>query len=451
MCGIFGVFNARKAAELTIIGLHGNQHRAIDYAGIVSSDGYNLYRERGVGTANEVFTKEMIDTLHGKSALGHIRYPTTVSDDDDNGSAGPILDNIQPIVGRYNGIPIAIAHNGTLTNTEALKEMLGPVRFISSMDTECILRLIEAHCTGSIEIDLRRVFSLLKGSFSLGIILPDRLIAVRDPSGNRPLSIGRLGESYFISSETCPFPNIEAEHVRDVEPGTMVSIDENGPREIRFAPREEKKCRFEGIYFSHPSSVVFGEGVSRFRMSIGRELERLFPAPGGADLVTPIPDSSNFIAMGYAESRRSGEFFPVIIRSHHAGGRTFIAANQAKRDVKISQKFAFTACEIKGKRIVVVDDSIVRGSTMPKIVRVLRRLGAKSVHVRIGSPPIKHPCRYGIYTPTYEELVSARLSPSEIRDWVGADTLEFLPLEVLERLSPNKESFCFACMSGKYW
>lgn len=442
MCGIFGVFNARKAAELCVIGLHGNQHRAIDYAGIVSSDGLNLYRERGAGIARQVFTREVMDRLHGKAALGHIRYPTVTDD--------KTRDNIQPIVGRYNGVQIAIAHNGNLTNTEALKEIVSSSKFSSSMDTEYILRLIELYSTGSIENDLRRVFPLLQGSFSLGILLPDRLIAIRDPSGNRPLSIGRLNRSYFISSETCAFPNMGAEHVCDVDPGTMVSIDERGMKVIRFAPRSEKKCRFEGIYFSHPASVVFGENVSRFRVSIGRELERLFPAPGGADLVTSIPDSSNFIAIGYGESGRSGKYFPVITRNHYIG-RTFIAATQAMRDAEIAQKFAFTVDEIKGKRLVVIDDSIVRGSTLPKIVGVLRLLGAKTVHVRIGSPPIKHPCRYGINTPTYEELVSAALAPWEIRDLVGADSLEFLPLEVLERLSLNKESFCFACMSGKYW
>ncbi|MGH2506935.1 MAG: amidophosphoribosyltransferase [Ktedonobacteraceae bacterium] len=441
MCGIFGVFNARKAAELTVIGLHGNQHRAIDYAGIVSSDSQHFYRERGAGLARQVFTKVMLDRLHGKDALGHIRYPTVTDDE--------TRDNIQPIIGRYNGQPVAIAHNGNLTNIAELQRLVPAARLSTSMDSEYLLRLLERNYTGNIEADLRSVFALLKGSFALTILLPNRLIAVRDASGNRPLSIGQSEESHFVSSETCAFPNVGAHHLRDVEPGTVVSISANGIEITRFANPQEKKCRFEGIYFSHPSSSVFGENVSRFRMAIGRELERLYPV-ADVDIVTPIPDSSNFIAMGYGESGRSGRYLPVIIRNHYVG-RTFIAATQARRDAEVAQKFTFTAEEIAGKNIVVVDDSIVRGTTLPKIVSQLRQLGARSVHVRIGSPPIKYPCTYGINTPTREELIAASYSPAEIRDRVGADSLEFLPLEALQELSPDKEKFCFACMSGNYW
>lgn len=440
MCGIFGVFNVPKAAEFTVIGLHGNQHRAIDYAGIVSSDDYNFYRERGRGLARQVFTKEVIDRLHGRHALGHIRYPT-VSDD-------PRRDNIQPITGRYDGMPLALAHNGNLTNTEELDLFLA-TKLSTSMDSEYIVRLLERRDSGNIEADFAAILALLEGSFALGILLPDRLIAVRDKSGNRPLSIGKLGDGYCISSETCTFPNVGAAHIADVEPGTMVSMGLEGLRVTRFAKPEEKKCRFEGIYFSHPSSKVFGENVARFRMVIGRVLEELFPVRE-ADIVTPIPDSSNFIAMGYAASQRSGVYFPVIIRNHYVG-RTFIAATQAERDEEVAQKFAFTAEEIYGKTIVVIDDSIVRGTTLPKIVRELRQLGAKAVHVRIGSPPITHPCKYGINTPTREELIAAFWSPKDICARVGADSLAFLPMEVLEKLSPNPETYCFACMSGKYW
>ncbi len=441
MCGIFAAFNARKAAELTVIGLHGNQHRAIDYAGIVSSDGTHFYRERGPGLARQVFDSEMLNRLHGKDAVGHLRYPT-VSDD-------ATRDNVQPIVGRYNGDPIAIAHNGNLTNVNELKKLLPDGRLSTSMDSEYILRLLEINDTGSIEDDLRNVFAFLRGSFSLVILLPGRVIAIRDKSGNRPLSIGQAGESYFVSSEMCVFPNVGARFVSDVESGTMVSFDKNGMRIIRFDSAVEKKCRFEGIYFSHPSSTIFGESVGRFRMAIGRELATLFPVPD-ADIVTPIPDSSIFIAMGYGESGRSGTYYPVIVRNHYVG-RTFIAATQAKRDAEVAQKFTFTASEINGKNIVVIDDSIVRGTTLPKIVQELRMLGAAAVHVRIGSPPIRYPCTYGINTPTRDELISARASPKEIRDQVGADSLEFLPLQVLESMSPHRKDFCFACMTGEYW
>lgn len=444
MCAIFGVFNRRKAAELTAVGLHGNQHRAIDYAGIVSSDGFNFYRERGKGLARQVFTENVLDRLHGKDALGHIRYPTVT---DDNAR-----DNIQPIVGSYGGKPIAIAHNGNLTNLNALRKILPDSRMSTSMDTEFILRLLEMRNTGEIEADLKFVFSLLQGSFSLGILLPDRLIAVCDKSGNRPLSVGRLKEGYCISSETCAFGHVAAKHLSDVEPGTMVSISIDGLSVKYFGDvnGERRQCRFEGPYFSHPGSIVFGEDIARFRIALGQALEERCPVEGGADIVTPIPDSANFIAMGYGKSRCSGEFFPVISRSHYVG-RTFIAANQALRDMEVAQKFTFNAGEIRGKRVVVVDDSIVRGTTMPKIVRVLRELDALEVHVRIGTPPIRFPCRYGINTPTQEELISNRLLSEEICRQISADSLEFIPLEAFKALSPHPEKFCYVCWDGNYW
>ncbi len=443
MCGIFGAVDIRQAAELTVIGLHGNQHRAIDYAGIVSSDGERFYREVGTGLVRRVFTKGKIDNLHGKDALGHIRYPTVADDE--------TRENIQPIVGDYAGTPIAIAHNGNLTNTEELKTLVPASQIHTSMDTEYILRLLEARATGNgnIEEDLVSVFALLRGSFALGILLPNRLIAVRDKSGNRPLSIGTFNGGYCISSETCAFPNVGAKYLADVAPGTMVSLSHRACFVKRFAQPDEKKCRFEGIYYSHPASKVFGESVSRFRMAVGRKLEELFPVHG-VDIVAPVPDSSIFMAMGYGESGRSGVYFPAISRNHYVG-RTFIAATQAKRDAEVAQKFTFDAEEINKKKIVVVDDSIVRATTLPKIVTELRILGAQEVHLCIGSPPITHSCRYGINTPTREELAAASLTPEEIRRKIGADSLKFLPLDALKALSPSPERFCFSCMTGEYW
>ena len=441
MCGIFGVYNAKKAAELTVIGLHGNQHRAIDYAGIVTSDGRNLYRERGRGLARQVFDKETINRLHGTHALGHIRYPTVTDD--------AHRDNIQPLLGVYGQGQIALAHNGNLTNTAELQVMLSNQTLATSIDSELILRLIEEKQSGDVVSDLTRIFLLLKGSYSLGILLPDRLIAVRDRSGNHPLSIGRQNGSYFMSSETVAFGGLDATFVRDVEPGEMIVIDRDGVHAHRFTDKAEKKCRFEGTYFSHPSSVVFGEPVAQYRRRLGRALERYCPAHG-ADIVTPVPDSSNLIAMGYAESGSSGIYDPVIIRSHYVG-RTFIAATQAKRDEEVAQKFSFTAPDIVGKKIVVVDDSIVRGTTLPIIVRKLKEYGAKEIHLRIGSPPILHPCLYGINTPDRGKLVSAQVTRESICYSIGADSLEFLPLEVLKQVSPDPESYCFACMDGNYW
>jgi amidophosphoribosyltransferase len=443
MCGIFGVFNVRKAAELTVIGLHGNQHRAMDFAGIVSSDDEHFYRHRGEGIARKVFDDPTIlNRLHGLHAIGHIRYPTGTDDTD--------RENIQPIEGRYGNMPIALVHNGNLTNKEDLRTRIPHVKLSTSMDTEYILRLIEKMHTGDIEADLTRVFSMLRGSYELGILLPHILIAVRDPMGNHPLSIGRLNGGYCISSETVAFTSIEgAEHLMDVEPGTMVCITRDGVRTVRFAEATEKKCRFESIYYSHPGSVVFGESVSRFRRALGVALEESAPVPG-ADIVTPIPDSSNFIALGYAQSGRSGVYDPVIFRSHYVG-RTFIVATQAQRDAESSGKSAFDSSQIAGKSIVVVDDSIVRGTTIPKIVAKLWELQAREVHVRIGSPPVRHPCTYGIHTPDISKLVSAQLTTEELRVRIRATSLAFTPLEVLQDLSPSPESFCFACMDGNYW
>lgn len=442
MCAIFAVFNARKAAELTVIGLHGNQHRAIDYVGIVSSDGTNLYRQCGPGLARQVFTPKMLDALHGRHALGHIRYPT-VSDDQTR-------DNIQPILGTYGSLPIAIAHNGNITNVAELRGKLSDPLMATSMDTEYILRLLQKqYNTGNIECDLAAVFEQLKGSYSLAILLPEMLIAVRDPSGNRPLSIGESNGSYFLSSETCAFGNVGAKPILDVEPGTMVIINWKGVRIVRFAKANERKCRFEGIYFSNPSSKVFGEGVTTFRMRLGEALEREHPVPG-ADIVAPIPDSSIYIALGYSRTSRSGEYFPVINRNHYVG-RTFIAATQAMRDEDVSQKFHFTVEKIAGQKIVLIDDSIVRGTTLPKIVAHLRKYDAKEVHVRIGCPPIAYSCIYGINTPDRDKLIAAHKTPQEVCEWVGADSLEYLPLEVLKGLSPDPESYCFSCMTGMYW
>ena len=440
MCGIFAVWNAEKAAELAVIGLHGNQHRAIDYAGIVSSDGANLYRKCGPGLARQVFTKEVIDSLHGKHALGHIRYPT-VEDD-------KTRDNIQPVMGNYGGSAVAIAHNGNLTNVVELKNSIAEP-MATSLDTECLLKLLQKTCTGDIVHDLAAVLTAAQGSYALCIILPDMLIAVRDPQGNRPLSIGKANGSYFVSSETCAFGNVDAQPVQDVEPGTMVLIDASGLRTVRFATAHQKKCRFEAIYFSHPSSKVFGEGVTTFRMRLGEALEQHCPVRG-ADIVTPIPDSAIYMAQGYARKGRSGMYFPVINRSHYVG-RTFIAATQAKRDEDVSQKFSFTVEKIAGEKIVVIDDSIVRGTTLPKIVAHLRKYGAREVHVRIGCPPITHSCHYGINTPNRSKLIASRMTTAEISTWVGADSLEYLPMEVLRELSPDPDSFCYSCMNGEYW
>ncbi len=442
MCAIFGVYHTRKAAELCVIGLHSMQHRAIDFAGIVSNDGRHFYREAHPGLVRIAFTAGMLERLHGLDALGHLRYPT-VQD-------GPGRDNIQPLQGIYDGKPISIAHNGNLTNVDALKLDLN-MPFATSLDSECILRLFEKYDSGDIVVDAAKVFSLLEGSYALCIMLPDVMIAVRDPTGNRPLSYGVSNGGYFVSSETCALTAVDAEGIEDIRPGELVSFSVAGVAKHRLFESSTtlKQCRFESIYLGLPSSTIFGKSVATFRRELGIKLEEVCPAHG-ADIVTPVPDSAMYMAVGYGESQRSGVYMPVILRNHYVG-RTFIAATQAKRDAEVVQKFSFASDEIRGKSIVLVDDSIVRGTTLPKIVRKLRTLGAKAVHVRIGSPPTVYPCRYGINTPTSEELIAAHQTPEEIRMSIDADSLEYLPLEVLRNLSPQPDSFCYACMNGEYW
>ena len=447
MCAIFGTFKVGQASRVTALGLHSMQHRAIDFAGIASSDGDALHRHRGPGLARQVFIESVLDSLPGSSAIGQLRYPTVV----DN----PGLDNMQPILGEWHSTQIAIVHNGNLTNTSQLRRQI-PERFITtSLDTEFALRLIEKQAqSGETDIEkaLMNVLPQLEGSYCFVLLLPDRLIAVRDPSGNRPLSLGKLNGGYCVASETCALTTVGAEFLDDIAPGTfMVFANGCENKVVRFADTNLHMCRFEGNYFAHPSSKVFGEGIDEFRKKLGRLLEDRHPVPGGVDIVTPVPDSANFIAMGYGESGHSGTFHPVIIRSHYAG-RSFIAATQLQRSSEVTNKFNFTDYSIRGKRIVVVDDSIVRGTTMPHIVNELRRLGAKAVHVRIGYAEFKYSCKYGINTPTTHELISNHLSPEDMRRKFGADSLELLSLSELKELAPaSTDSYCYACMSGQYW
>ncbi len=442
MCGLAGVIRAKKAAELAAIILHHDQHRAVDYAGIVSSDGVYLPRERGPGFVSDVFTGEMLDRLHGKTAIGHIRYPTV---DDD-----PTRDNIQPIKGIFHGREIAVAHNGNLTNLKELAKLIPSELRSTSMDTEYILRLLEAEESDNIEVALPNVLRLLKGSFELLVLLPDRMIAVRDPQGSHPLAVGRCGESYFISSETCALPSVDAEYLGDIEPGTFMTFKEDGyPESTRYAKAEKKQCVFELIYYGHPASFIFGESVGRFRMRLGVELETILGVEG-ADIVVGVPDSANLMAKGFGKSGRSGEDFTAIYR-HHNGDRTFIAATQALREEKVVKKFTFAAEEVKGKTVVLIDDSIVRGTTLKIVIAILMRMGAKEVHVRIASPPFRHPCRYGINTKSYEELIANKKTDEEICEEIGATSLKYLPMSALHKLVKTPDEFCFACMDGKFW
>ncbi len=441
MCGIFAVFNAEGAADLAFLGLHAQQHRAVEFAGMVTSDGATLHRHAGRGLVREVFRRTDLNRLTGRIALGHIRYPT-VEDD-------PSHDNTQPILANYREHEIAIAHNGNLTNVSELRRGLAGQKLVTSTDTELILRrfcLTEGNSPGEC---LGESLIGVRGSYALTLLFPDRLIAIRDPSGNRPLSLGKKGQSWFLSSETCAFETIKADFVRDILPGELLVVSDAGLEsyELRLPPVPLARCIYEQIYFAHPSSRIFGEYTSEFRIRLGQKLEAVHPVPSG-EVVVPVPDSSNFIALGYASSGRSGQFRIGILRSHYIG-RTFIEGEQRLREEKAEMKFLPVRSGLAGKVVVLVDDSIVRLTTMPKIVRLLRWVGAKQIHVRIACPEIVNPCRYGIDTPTKAELAAASMSLDEMRAKVGADSLEFLPLEELQKLSPEK-GFCYACMNGEY-
>ena len=448
MCGLFAAFKAKKAAELTCLGLQAQQHRAEDFAGIITSDRHNSFRYTGAGRVSQVFDQEKLDRLHGRSALGHIRYPTV---DDD-----PSRDNTQPIIAIYGNGYVAIGHNGNLTNTDLLKrELKGSAPLATSMDTECILRLFCGAGTGDIITDLEHALNHVRGTYSLAMLFtdPECLLLVRDPSGNRPLWIGRDGESWFAASETVALQKIGATIVRTVRGGEAVIISEEGLssyllRGLPVTPRAE--CIFEDIYYLHPASWT-GDGVSasEFRLNLGKKLAEIFPVPG-AELIIGVPSSADLIGRGYARALHKSELcMPGLVRSNYVG-RSFIAVNQALREAIADIKFSVDGYFVRNKSIVVVDDSIVRGTTIKKIVKMIFSHGAREVHVRIGCPLIAHPCRYGIDIPTYAELAAAVKSPDEIRLEVGATSLEWLPIEALRELVRFPDDHCFACMTGQY-
>lgn len=445
MCGIFGVFGANKAAELAMMGLHGIQHRATEFAGIATTDGTYLYRHAGPGLARQVFKdQKTLDRLHGRHALGHIRYGTSQKTRDDE-----YRDNTQPILGYYGGTQFALAHNGNLPDTQDLQKKLGR-SLMTTMDSEYLVRLLEKWQTGNIVADLRRLMTALRGSYALCLLFPDKMVAVQDPTHCRPLSLGTYEDGYFICSESCGFDGVDAKFERELFPGEILVIEApNGPRSWPAPESKLRHCLFELNYFSHPASQVFGRNVEDYRLALGKALEEYCPAHG-ADIVTPVPDSANLIAKGFSSTGRSGAYQMLMWRSHYVG-RSFIEESQVERDTTVANKFTFAPRAIEGKKVVVVDDSIVRGTTTRRIVRKLRQYGAKEVHLRIATPPIEHPCRYGIDTPTYEELISAGKTPVQIREELGADSLLFLPLEVQKKLTAAPKDFCFACMDGQYW
>lgn len=448
MCGIVGIYNHPEAANLAYLGLYALQHRGQEAAGIVTSDGTTLHLRKGSGLVADVFTEEVLKTLPGSSAIGHTRYSTT----GENSSQ-----NCQPILVNYSRGWLACAHNGNLVNVEKIRAELeanGSI-FQSTMDTEVLIHLMATSQKGSF-VD-RLVDSLLRvrGAYSLLFLTESRLVAVRDPYGWRPLVIGRKkgvsekDTTWVIASETCALDLLEAEFIREIEPGEAVIIDADGMQSLRPFPIPRKKalCIFEFIYFARPDSHIFGRDVYEMRKGFGRQLAREHPV--SADVVIPIPDSGVQAALGYAEE--SGIPFQFgLIRNHYVG-RTFIEPQDSIRHFGVKIKLNPVREVLRDKRVVVVDDSIVRGTTSRKIVKMIRDAGAKEVHIRISSPPTTDPCFYGIDTPTKAELIASSKSPEEIRKFIGADSLGYLSTEGLYWFEKNHgEWFCDACFTGNY-
>jgi len=440
-CGVFGIWNHPEAANVTYLGLYALQHRGQESAGIAATDGLGFHTEKAMGWVADVFTPERLRRLPGHRAIGHVRYST---------AGASRLRNAQPITANTARGPIAIAHNGNLTNAEALRDAMereGAI-FQSTSDTEVILHLLARAPAGPLEEQLRYALDQVQGAYSLLILTPEAMYAVRDPHGFRPLGLGRLGTSWVVASESCAMDLIGAVYEREVEPGEIVVFGDDGPRSLRLAaPGEPLRCVFEYVYFARPDTVLWGRTVHTVRKAMGRELAREHPVE--ADIVIPVPDSGVSAALGFAEE--AGLRYELgLIRNHYVG-RTFIEPRQGIRHFGVKVKLNPMRETLEGRRVVVIDDSIVRGTTSRKLVRMLRGAGAREVHMRISSPPIQWPCYYGIDTPTRRELIAASHTVEEIRRYLGADSLGYLSLEgMLKATGADPATFCHACFTGHY-
>ncbi|KAG9454395.1 hypothetical protein H6P81_007299 [Aristolochia fimbriata] len=441
-CGVVGVYGDPEASRLCYLALHALQHRGQEGAGIVTFDAGKAHAHTGLGLVSEVFNTSVLNKLPGATAIGHVRYST---------AGESLLQNVQPFVAGYRFGSVAIAHNGNLVNYKALRHLLedhGSI-FATSSDTEVVLHLI---ANSQARPFLSRIVSAceqLEGAYSLVFLTEDKLVAVRDPHGFRPLVMGRRENGAVVfASETCALDLIEAAYEREVNPGEVVVVDGDGVSSLCLLPKRPRRaCVFEHIYFSLPNSVVFGRSVYASRREIGETLAMV--APVECDVVIAVPDSGLVAALGYA-SKAGVSFDQGLIRSHYVG-RTFIEPSQKIRDFGVKLKLAPVKAVLEGKRVVVVDDSIVRGTTSSKIVRLLKDAGAKEVHMRIASPPIIGSCYYGVDTPSSNELISNRMTVEEVRRFIGCDSLAFLPLERLEgMMGEESQSFCYACFSQNY-
>ncbi|MFQ5767573.1 MAG: amidophosphoribosyltransferase [Acidobacteriota bacterium] len=439
-CGVFGIFGHPEAANLTYLGLHALQHRGQESAGIVSSDGSLLHQERGMGLVADVFTEERLRRLEGAAAIGHTRYST---------AGGSSLVNAQPFRIACHRGEIAISHNGNLVNAPQIRselERAGSI-FMTTADSEVVLHLVARSSARTPEGALVEALGRMTGAYSMVFLMADRMVAARDPQGFRPLVLGDLDGSPVIASETCAFDLMGARLVREVQPGEVLIIDETGIRsESPFPPRPARRCIFEHVYFSRPDSDVFGRSVNQVRKQMGVALAREHPA--SADMVVPVPDSGVCAALGYSVASKI-PFEYGLVRNHYVG-RTFIEPQQSIRHFGVKLKLNAVRSLLNGLRVVLVDDSIVRGTTSRKIVRMVRDAGAREVHLRISCPPTVGPCFYGVDTPSKSELIAAEHSVEEIRRFVQADSLGYLSLEGLRTAVGGGDGFCTACYTGDY-
>lgn len=441
-CGIVGVYGSPEAAIWTYLGLYSLQHRGQESTGIACSDGETIHKHLGMGLVSDVYNQKILEKLQGHIAIGHNRYSTTGSSD---------IQNVGPIVVNQKLGTIGVAHNGNLVNSKSLREKLedrGSI-FQTTTDSEVILHLVAKSWRTSIEEKIMDAVQQIEGAFSLVFITKDKLIAVRDPNGIRPLAIGKKKDSYIIASETCAFDLVGAEYLRDVKAGEMIVIDKKGLKSVPVFPNPNPKhCVFEFVYFSRPDSQIFGEYVDKTRRKLGKNLAE--EKPCSADIVISVPDSSNTAALGYS-ARSDAKYEIGLIRNHYIG-RTFIHPRQKIRDMNVRIKYNTVGGVLKDRTVIMVDDSIVRGTTIKGLVKRIRDAGAKEVHIRVTSPPIKYPCYYGMDFPTKNELIAHDKDVKEIAKFLGVDSLEYLSLEQMLNAMPkdNGQDYCTACFSGDY-
>lgn len=440
-CGVFGIWGHPEASKITYLGLYSLQHRGQESAGIVAREGGHLLGHKGMGLVSDVFNEDIIASLKGNVAIGHVRYSTTGSSN---------IKNASPFQVEYSKGSLAIGHNGNIVNAKRLRDELqqeGAI-FQSTIDSEVIVHLIARERDMGFEGALVNALGEVRGAFSLVILTDKYLIGARDPHGFRPLCLGKLDDAYVLASETCALDLIGAKYLRDIEPGEIVFIDDTGIKSIMPYPKHKHAhCIFEMIYFARPDSSVFGESVYEARKNLGKNLAKEHPV--SADMVLPVPDSGNVAALGFAEQSKI-PFELGIVRNHYIG-RTFIQPTQRSRDLSVKIKLNPVRNLLKGKRVVIVEDSIVRGTTSKARVKTLKDAGAAEVHMRVSCPPIKNPCLYGIDFPTREELIASSKSAEDIRKFLGLDSLGFLSVEgMLSSMPIPGQNFCVACFTGDY-